>query len=120
MSWRSSPDAESLVLQLTSRESQRTRQALAASGQWLGGLIVVWILSFLPFLPARLRLFWPEQIGVLGAIGWHVAGLTSVVLLLFFAAACGRAFLLARGLRTLFRKRRNQASTMTPGSGAIT
>ncbi|MGH7172502.1 MAG: hypothetical protein ACRELG_19660, partial [Gemmataceae bacterium] len=120
MSWRSSPGSEPLVLKLTSRESQRTRQALALSGQWLGGLVVVWILSFLPFLLARSRLFWPEQIGVLGAIGWHVAGLTSVVLLLLLVAVCGRVFLLARGLSVLLRKRRNPPSTMTPGSGAIT
>ena len=119
MSWRLSPEGEPLDLRLTSRESQRTRQALAASGQWLGGLVVVWILSLLPFLLARLRLFWPEQIAVLAAVGWHLAGLTSVVLLLLVAAVCGRVFLVMRSLRELFRKRRNQPSTMTPGNKAL-
>jgi hypothetical protein len=118
LSWLALPGSEPFVLQLTSRESQRIRQAFAASGQWLGGLVIVGILSFLPLLLA-LRLFWPEQIALLGILGWHMAGLTLVVLLLLLAAACGRVFLLARGLSGLVRKRPNQPSTMTPGSGMI-
>jgi hypothetical protein len=117
MSWHSSPDGQLLELRLTPRESQRTRQALAASGQWLGGLVVVWLLSFVPLLLMRLRMFWPEQIALVGVIGWHVEGLTLVVLLLLAAAACARVVLLARGLRRLFRKRRKQSSTLTPTSG---
>jgi hypothetical protein len=55
MSWRSSPEGKPFVLQLISHESEGTRHALASSGQWLGALVVVWILSFMPLLLARLR-----------------------------------------------------------------
>ncbi len=119
MSWQMPPGAEPPMFQLTSRASQRTRQALADSGQWLGGLLVVWILALLPFLLTRLRLFWPEQIALLGLLGWHVAGLTIIVLGLLLIAACGRVFLLIRSLRTLFRARRPQPNISNAGSGAI-
>ncbi len=117
VTWQGRPGMEPPVLQLASRESQRTRQALAASGQWLGVLVVVWVLSFLPFLLSRLRMCWPEQIAVLGLVGWHLAGLTPIVLFLLLAAVCFRSLLLVRGLRSLLRKRRNKPSTAMAGEG---
>ncbi|HTU92520.1 MAG TPA: hypothetical protein VMF69_20735 [Gemmataceae bacterium] len=119
LSWQTLPESEPLTLQLTLRENQRNRQALAASGQWLGVLLIAWILSALPFLWTRLRLFWPEQLALFGMFGWHRAGLTSIVLGLLLLAACGRVFLLIRGLRNLLRKRRQQSSAMTAGNGVV-
>jgi len=118
ISWQGRPGTEPPILQLASRESQRTRQSLAASGQWLGVLVVVWVLSFLPFLMARLRLFWPEQLALLALLGWHLSGLTPIVLLLLFVAICGRVLLLGRSLRALLRTRRGQPSTMMAGNDA--
>ncbi|MHB1423412.1 MAG: hypothetical protein ACYC3I_09515 [Gemmataceae bacterium] len=106
LSWQSMPGAEPETLLLRSCESQRTRHALSASVQWLGGLTVVWILSLFPLLLARLRLVFAEQIALLGLLGWYLAGLTSIVLGLWLVAACGRVYLLARGLRGLLDKRR--------------
>ncbi len=117
ISWQSKPDAPP-ELQLTSRASQRTRVALASSGQWLAILIVMWILSFLPYLLSRLRLFWPEQIAAVALVGWYLSGLTLVVLALFLVAIGGRMTWLARRLPTLFHKRRHTPSTMTPGGPA--
>ena len=117
VSWQSQPGAPP-ELQLTSRQSQQIRVALASSGEWLAVLVVVWVLSFLPFLLSRLRLFWPEQIAVVALLGWHLAGLTLVVLALLLVAVGGRMLWLARSLRTLFRKPRQQPSTMTPGGAA--
>jgi hypothetical protein len=119
ISWQAQPGEGPPLLHLTARYHQQTRQALAASGQWLGVLVVVWLLSFVPLLLPRLRLFWPEQIALLGIIGWYLAGWTLVVLLLLLVAVCGRIFLLARGVRSLFRGRKKQPSTMTAGSGMI-
>jgi hypothetical protein len=119
VSWQAPPGAEPLTLQLRSRQSQQTRQALVASAQWLGALAVVGFLSLLPFLSSRLHLFWPEQIALFGAIGWHLAGFTSIVLGLLLLAACSRIFLSIRALRTLSRKRPPQPSTMTAGNGVV-
>jgi hypothetical protein len=117
LSWEALPDGKPPTLQLTSHQRQQTRQALIASGQWLGILAAAWILSILPFLRTRLHLFWPEQIALLGVIGWHLAGLTSIVLALLIVAVCSRVILMIRGLRALVHKRRKQPNTMTAGDG---
>jgi hypothetical protein len=117
VSWQELPGAEPLTLQLISQQSRQLRQTIIASAQWLGVLAVVWILSLLPFLSARLHLFWPEQMALLGAVGWCLAGLTSIVLALLLAAVCSRIFLVIRGLRVLVRKRRRQPSTMMADNG---
>jgi hypothetical protein len=113
-SWQAVPDfqrpgadaAEPFTLQLTARASHRTRQTLLISVQWLGVLALVWLASALPFLSARLRLLWPEQIVLLGAFGWYLAGPSSLVLGLLFLAVLGRVFLLISGLRSLIHNRR--------------
>jgi len=117
VSWQTESGAESLTLQLRSQESQQMRQTIAASLYWLGALAIVWLLSLLPFLTARLYLFWPEQIALVGVMGWRLAGLTAVVGGLMFAAVGSRIFLLLRGLRTWGRKRRRQPSTQTADKG---
>lgn len=116
VSWRAPPGAEPLKLQLTSRESEQTRQALTATGEWLGCLLVAWMFSFLPFFFVRLRLFWPEQIALLGMLGWHLAGLTSIVLGLLLFAACGRILILSRGFRALLLRHRQKRSNISAGS----
>ena len=117
ISWQAPAGSAPPTLQFVSREEQWTRQSLIASGQLLGVLAVVWLLSFVPMLLSRLRLIWPEQLVLIGALGWHLSGLTWVVVILLFFALCGRLFLLAQGLRALFRKRPRQPSTMTATNG---
>jgi hypothetical protein len=111
--------AESFTLKLTSQEKHQIRQTLIASGEWLGVLVTAWILSVLPFSRTRLHLFWPEQIALFGLFGWYLAGLTSIVLGLLLLAGGSRIFLMVRNLRSLFRKRRRQPSTMTANKGAV-
>jgi hypothetical protein len=116
LSWQAQPGEGPLVLQLASRESEQQRQALVHSGLWLGGLVVVWILSFVPFLRTRLCRFWPEQIALIGLLGWYLAGLTTVVVFLIFVGLLGRLSLLIRGLRSLLVARHKEPSTITSGS----
>ncbi len=118
VSWYGRPGSEPPRLRLTSQVNRYKRQALAASGEWIGGLVVVWILSLMPFVRARLPLFWPEQIALLGLLGLHLAGTTSIVLGLFVLAIGGRLFLMARGVHGWLRGPRHQPSTMNAvGSG---
>ncbi|HEY7329435.1 MAG TPA: hypothetical protein VH592_17485 [Gemmataceae bacterium] len=119
VSGQAMPGAETFILQLTSQEKHQTRQALLSSGGWLGVLLAAWILSVLPFSRTRLHFFWPEQIALFGLFGWYLAGFTSIVLGLLLMAGGSRIFLMGRSLRTLFRKRRRQPSTMTAGDGAV-
>jgi hypothetical protein len=113
------PGAEPPTHQLISHQQQQRRQALIASGQWLGILAAMWLVSTLPFLRTLLRLFWPEQIAILGLIGWHQAGLTSIVLSLLLLAMCGRVLLLLRGLRALFGRDPHPPSTRTADKPAV-
>ncbi len=113
------PGAEPPMLQLTAHQKEQKRQALIASGQWLGVLAVVWLVSTVPFLRSLLRLFWPEQIAILGLIGWHQAGLTLIVLSLLLLAVFVRAILLIRSLRAHFGRGQKQPSTRTADNGAV-
>lgn len=117
VSWQAPADGEPPRLQLTAHAQRELGQAIVASAAWLGGLAIVWVLSWLPSVSARLRLFWPEQIALLALLGWHLAGWTAIVLALFTAAAGGRVLLMVRGLRALLRRRRRQPSTMSAGVG---
>jgi hypothetical protein len=115
LSWRAAPDAPAPRLRLDSLAGRRTRAALAASGQWLGLLAAAFFLSLAPPLLARVRLFWPEQVAALGALGWYLAGPTAVVLGLLLLAVAGRLFHLGRGLRRLFPHR---PAAPAPGNSA--
>jgi hypothetical protein len=117
VSWYTRAGSEPPRLQLISRVNQEKRRALTASSEWIGGLVVVWILSLLPFVLVKLRMFWPEQIALFGFLGWYLAGGTSVVLGLFLLAACCRLLLLIRGIRGSWQGRRRQPSTMSAPSG---
>ena len=63
----------------------------------------------LPVLPqplsGRLRLLmgwlWPEQMTLLGVLGWQIAGPTMVVLCLVALGVVGRLLLTVRGVRKL-------------------
>lgn len=118
LSWQELPGEEPPALRLTPRQSQQTRYALSASAQWLGILVLVGLFSAFPFMLARLRLFWPEQIALLGLIGWHLAGLTSIVLGLLLVAVSARVFLLIRWLNTFVRQRFRQTSATPANNGA--
>jgi hypothetical protein len=93
----------------------RAQEAWTASGAWLGILIGVALAAIIPGLTARLRPLWPELLAALGAVGWGLAGPTPVVLFLLLAAACGRVFLLGRGVSWLLRRRPATASASSPG-----
>jgi hypothetical protein len=119
LSGQTLPGAEPPTLQLTSHQQQQRRQVLIASGQWLCILAAMWLVSILPILRTLLRLFWPEQIAILGLLGWRQAGLTSIVLSLLLLAVCGRVFLLMRGLRAHFGRGPKQPSTRTSDEPAV-
>jgi hypothetical protein len=84
---------------LVSVRSQRTRVALLASGEWLGLLAVVWVVTLLPFLPGWVRLLWPEQLLLLAGLIWYLEGLWWTPLALASLWAMTRAIKTALWLR---------------------
>jgi hypothetical protein len=72
---------------------------LALSGQWLCGLALVWVTAASPWLRGLVRGAWPEQLGLVALLGWYLAGVTLVVLVLAALGVLGRSWLLWAGLR---------------------
>jgi hypothetical protein len=104
------PDAAVPALTLRREDGARWRSAWAASGEWLALLLAIALLAQVPFLVSHLRQFLPEQLALLGAFGWYIAGPTPVVVVLLFLAGSARVLHLVRWLRSL-RRRRGGGST---------
>lgn len=90
---------------------------LLAGGQWLAVAAVVWGLTLFPTWAARLRPFWPEQIALLGLLGWHLAGPTLAVLFLLVLGAVGRLVVLASRAGGLFHRPRPKAGNTAQARG---
>jgi hypothetical protein len=116
LSWQAGPGGAAPRLRLAAVDARQTDAARVVSARWLGLLAAVWFLAMVPFLAALARRFWPEQMTLLGALGWHLAGPTFLVLFLVFLGVCGRLLLLLQGLRLLHR-RRPAPSTNVPAGG---
>jgi hypothetical protein len=95
-------DSPTPRLQLDPRTSHWA--ALLVSAQWLLVAAVVWGLSFVPAWAIRLRSFWPEQVMLLGLLGWYLAGPTLAALFLFVLGACGRIVVLGAWAGSLFQR----------------
>ena len=69
-----SPDAEPPLLRLTPDAEDEARAALLGAGWWLALLIGVSLLALMPAVLRWTRPFWPEQLLLLGLLGWCLAG----------------------------------------------
>ena len=91
-------------LALTPEGGGRSEASRAEGWAWLSFLGVIGLISLWPTLATRFRLLWPEQIGLVGLLGWWVAGATPVVLALLLLAVGGRALAALRAVgRWLWR-----------------
>jgi hypothetical protein len=84
-------------LALVSTRDRENGTAVIATAQWLALLGFVAGLSFFPTALARIRLLWPEQLGLLGGLGWWLVGPTVLAVFLVVLAVCGRVLVLAQG-----------------------
>src|SRR5262249_59962636 len=85
---------------------QERRRASAATGLLVGLLLAVWVLSSLPAFVALTHLFWPEQVVVLGLLGFQAFGPTWPVVFLVVLGVSARALALVGGLLTFLRRPR--------------
>ncbi len=84
---------------LVSVQSQQTRQALLASGEWLGVLVGLWLLSLMPFVPTLVRSLWPEQLAATALAAWYVGMGPLAAAVVLGVALAARMVLLAHWLR---------------------
>ncbi len=89
-------------LTLTAAGAGRLQKVWVLTWAWLGFLLLVGLLSLLwptSFLP---RWFWPEQIALIGLVGWWAAGPTVIVLVLILLAIGARVLILMAAARRFF------------------
>jgi hypothetical protein len=118
LSWRADPGESAPVVRLVPADAGSVRRALAASAQWLALLALAWVVSLSQRGRVVARRLWPEQLVLLGALGWSLAGPTAVVLVLLLAGVLGRLILLGQGVRTLLLRRRPGPAPARLGSSA--
>ena len=84
------PESAVPVLVLTPSTEHENRSALLAACLWLALMTTVWFLSLMPSLLRWTRPFWPEQLVLLGALGWFFVGPRPMVLALLTGWAAVR------------------------------
>jgi hypothetical protein len=103
-------------LRLTAVRAQQLKRALAAS-LLLGALLLgTWLLSYVPGIVPWLRALWPEQVALLGGLGWLTTGLNLLVIFVLVLGVCGRLVLLSRWVLAL-RHRPPPAAARSPSAG---
>jgi hypothetical protein len=91
-------------LTLTATELGRRQTAWALTWTWMGILLLVGLLSLLWPATALLRIFWPEQIGLVGLVGLWTAGATLIVVSLLLLAVGARALIVMVEIGRFFRR----------------
>ena len=90
------PDVAAPAFRMIPDREREAQAARLGAGAWLAVVAVVWLLSLVPAVRRRTRSFWPEQLLILGAIGWYVAGPRPVTLAFLAAWATVRLVRLGR------------------------
>jgi hypothetical protein len=87
----------------------------SAAGRWLAAAVGLGLVALLPLLWPPLRRLWPEQLALLGGLGWWLVGPTPVVVLLLALWAVAR---LGRPGRRLLRRLSRLRSPARAGGAA--
>jgi hypothetical protein len=94
--WQALAGSETPSLSLQPQGVLQAKRALGVS-VLLGVLLVgVWSLACFPVAYTWLRAFWPEQVILLGSVGWLTWGRNTLVLTLFVIGVVARVVLLCR------------------------
>jgi hypothetical protein len=109
VSWLDQRAARPKLVRLVPLTQRHVRQALSFSCQWLIVLLVVWTVTLSSVLRSVLRWLWPEQMALLGVLGWQVAGPTLLVLFLLALGFSGRMLLIIRTVQVLLVRRPRSA-----------
>ena len=67
-------------------------------------LVVVWAVAQFPGVLAWVRAFWPEQVALLGCVGWQTYGPALALLFLIILGVTARLLFLGRRLLVLLHR----------------
>src|SRR5262249_34931492 len=97
-------------LLLTSLSEQQSKRAMGATLLLAVLLVLVWALAHFPGALAWVRTFWPEQMALLGCLGWQTYGPGLPLLFLIVLGVTARVLFLARRLLALLHRPQSDGS----------
>jgi hypothetical protein len=102
--WQTGPETDAPRLLLTARGEQQAKRSVGLTLLLAVLLLAVWALAHFPGVLAWVRAFWPEQVALLGCLGWQAYGPALPLLLLVVAGVSARLLFLGRRLLALLHR----------------
>jgi hypothetical protein len=112
--WQAAPEDAGPSLVLATQQARNTWHVLGISLVLVVLLASAWVVAQFPTARGWIRMFWPEQVALLGCLVWQTFGLNLVIVFLILLGICARLLGLGQWLWTSLR--RSPASP--PGSPA--
>ncbi len=94
--WQGRPDVGSPDPTLVSMRGAMRWQSVELTILLVLVLLLAWVLSSRPTLRPWVQIFWPEQLALLGCLGWQILGTTPLPLALVAVGLSARLLSLAR------------------------
>jgi hypothetical protein len=114
--WRAGENSLLPRLRLVAIQFQRSQQALGFSGLILVVLLIAWLVSYFPQPIFWAKALWPEQVALLGGLGWLFLGYNLVLAILILLGVSARLVYLGRWGLTL--RQRTSTAMGKPTNGA--
>jgi hypothetical protein len=102
--WQTGPEADAPRLLVAPLSDRQTMRAAGASLLLAVLLVLVWALAHFPGAVAWVRAFWPEQVALLGCLGWQTYGPALPLLFLIVLGVTARLLFLGRRLLALLQR----------------
>ncbi len=114
--WRAEGGTLAPRLQLIPVAVQAKQHALGFSGLLIVLLLLAWIVSYFPRVVSTVRSLWPEQLVLLGLLGWQLLELDLVPVFLVLLGICARLIYLGRWALVLLSRRVQVVASANRGS----
>jgi hypothetical protein len=102
--WLTGSESDGPRVQLAPVREQQAKRSVGLSVLLGLLLLLVWALAHFPGVLAWVRAFWPEQVALLGCLGWQTYGPTVPLLLLVVIGVSARLLFLGRRLLALLHR----------------
>ena len=102
--WQTGPETDAPRLLLAPLGEQQAKRAVGLSVLLATLLLAAWALAHFPGVLAWVRAFWPEQLALLGCLGWQTYGPALPLLLLVVVGVSARLLFLGRRLLALLHR----------------
>jgi hypothetical protein len=113
--WLLPEGAAGQALRFTPLRLQQLRRAFALSSVVVMLCLIAWLVTYSPRLVSAARFLWPEQIALVGFIGWQSAGFHAVFALLIFFALSARLVYVGSWLSDLLNRWTSRSAPSASG-----